>query len=97
MKGGFSLDRLPSGMSLSNAAFLQTISLAYNLVEALKVLGLPDRYRNKTVKSLRYRLFNIPAMWVRHARRWVLKLAVDKKLLDLIGTVLVQPLELCRT
>ena len=97
MKGGFSLERLPSGRFLSNAAFLQIISLAYNLVEALKVLGLPDEYRNKTVKSLRYRLFNIPAMWVRHARRWVLKLAVDKKLLDLIRTVLAQPLKLCRT
>lgn len=97
MKGGFSLEKLPSGRFLSNAAFLQIISLAYNLIEALKVLGLPDEYRQKTVKTLRYRLFNIPAMWVRHARQWVLKLAVDKKLLDLIGTVLAQPLKLCRT
>ena len=97
LKGGFSLKRLPSGRFLSNAAFLQIISLAYNLVEALKVLGLPDEYRNKTVKSLRYRLFNIPAMWVRHARQWVLKLGVDKKLLDMIRTVLAQPLKLCRT
>jgi hypothetical protein len=97
LKGAFSLDRLPSGRYQSNAAFLQIISLAYNLVEALKVLGLPDEYRNKTVKSLRYRLFNIPATWVRHARQWVLKLAVDKKLLDLIRTVLAQPLKLCRT
>jgi hypothetical protein len=97
MKGGFSLEHLPSGRFLSNAAFLQIISLAYNLVEALKVLGLPEEYRQKTVKSLRYRLFNIPAMWVRHARQWVLKLGVDKRLLDLINTVLTQPLKLCRT
>jgi hypothetical protein len=97
LKGGFSLERLPSGRFLSNAAFLEIISLAYNLVEALKVLGLPNEYRRKTVKSLRYWLFNIPAMWVRHARRWVLKLGVDKKLIDLIGTVLAQPLKLCRT
>lgn len=97
LKGGFSLERLPSGRFLSNAAFLQIISLAYNLVEALKALGLPDEYRHKTVKSLRYRLFNIPAIWARHARQWVLKLAVDKKLLDLISTVLTQPLKLCRT
>lgn len=97
MKGGFSLERLPSGRFLSNAAFLQIISLAYNLVEALKVLGLPEEYRQKTIKSLRYRLFNIPAIWVRHARQWVLKLGVDKKLLDLISIVLTQPLKLCRT
>lgn len=97
VKGGFSLEHLPSGRFLSNAAFLQIISLAYNLVEALKVLGLPEEYRQKTVKSLRYRLFNIPAIWVRHARQWVLKLGVDKRLLDLISTVLTQPLKLCRT
>jgi len=97
MKGGFSLERLPSGKFLSNAAFLQIISLAYNLVEALKVLGLPHEYRMFTVKSLRYRLFNIPAIWVRHARQWVLKLSVDKKLFDLISTLLIQPLKLCRT
>jgi hypothetical protein len=97
MKGGFSLEHLPSGRFLSNAAFLQIISLAYNLVEALKVLSLPDEYRQKTVKSLRYRLFNIPAIWVRHARQWLLKLGVDRKLLDLISTVLTQPLKLCRT
>ena len=97
LKGGFSLKKLPSGRFHSNSAFLQVISLTYNLVEALKVLGLPDEYRNKTVKSLRYRLFNIPAMWVKHARQWVLKLAVDKELLDLVRTVLSQPLKLCRT
>ena len=97
MKGGFSLERLPSGRFLSNAAFLQIISLAYNLVEALKALGLPDEYRMLTVKSLRYRLFNIPAIWARHARQWVLKLAVDNKLFDLISTLLIQPLKLCRT
>jgi hypothetical protein len=34
---------------------------------------------------------------VRHARQWVLKLGVDKRLLDLISTVLTQPLKLCRT
>ena len=54
---------LLSGRFFSNAAFLQIISLACDLVEALEVLGLADEYRRKTVKSLRCRLFNIPAMW----------------------------------
>lgn len=97
LKGGFSLERLPSGKSLSNAAFLQTISLAYNLVQALKKLALPVEYESRTVKTLRFRLFNIPAMWVRHAGQWVLKLAAGKRLFDLIRTILEQPLRLCRT
>ena len=97
IKGGFSLERLPSGRFHSNAAFLQIITLAYNLVEALKVLGLPEEYRMLTVKSLRYRLFNIPAIWVRHARQWTLKFSIARDLIELIRSILHQPFRLCRT
>ena len=96
LKGGFSLERLPSGKSFANAAFTQTISLAYNLVQALKKLSLPVEYESKTVKTLRFRLFNIPAMWVRHARQWVLKFACGGRIFRLIRTILEQPLRLCR-
>ena len=97
LKGGFSLERLPSGRFLSNAAFLQIISLAYNLINALKVLGLPEEYRTLTIKSLRCRLLHLPAVWIRHARQWILKLGVGKELFELFSSLLRQPFRLCRT
>ncbi len=97
LKSGFSLEKIPSGKFHSNAAFLQIIALAYNLVNALKVLGFPEEYRTLTVKSLRYRLFHLPAVWIRHARQWILKLSVGKELFELFSSVFRQPFRLCRT
>ncbi len=62
------LERLSSGEFRSNAAFLQIVALAYNLTCALKTLSLPEEYCSLTIKTLRFRLIHMAAMWVRHAR-----------------------------
>ena len=96
LKSGFGLDHLPSGKFLSNAAFLHIVGLAYNLTCALKVLSLPEEYRSSTIKTLRYRLINIAAIWVRHARQYMLKFSASAKLVHLIQSILHQPFKLCR-
>jgi len=97
LKGGFGLERLPSGRFQSNAAYLEIVALAYNLVGALKVLSLPVAWRSWTIKTLRFRLLHIAAIWVRHARQWVLKLKAPATLIALFRRVLEQPLRLCPT
>lgn len=97
LKGGFGLERLPSGRFASNAAFMQIVALAYNLVGALKVLSLPVAWRSWTIKTLRFRLIHIAAIWVRHARQCVLKLKAPAALIALFRRVLAQPLRLCPT
>jgi len=96
LKGGFSLAHLPSGRFYSNAAYLQIVGLAYNLIGALKILSLPLSFRPYTIKSLRFHLVHIAGLWVRHARRWILKLSAPEHLVSLFQSVLAQPLP-CRT
>ena len=97
LKGGFGLERLPSGRFESNAAYLAIVALAYNLVGALKVLSLPVAWRTCSIKTLRFRLLHIAAIWVRHARQCVLKLKAPAALIALFRRVLEQPLRLCPT
>lgn len=97
LKGGFSLEHLPSGRFYSNAAYLQIVALAYNLICALKILSLPASFRPLTIKTLRFRLIHIAGLWVRHARRWILKLSAPAQLVELFKTIINQPLKLCRT
>jgi len=97
LKGGFGLERLPSGRFLSNAAYLEIVALAYNLVGALKALSLPVAWRSCTIKTLRFRLIHIAAIWVRHARQCVLKLKAPAALIALFRRVLARPLRLCPT
>jgi len=97
LKDGFGLEHPPSGRFLSNAAFMQIVALAYNLVGALKRLALPVAWCSWTIKTLRYRLLEIAALWVRHARRWVLKLKASAALIALFRRVLERPLHLGST
>ena len=97
LKSGFSLKHPPSGKFYSNAACLQIIALAYNLICALKILSLPVSFRPFTIKTLRFRLIHIAGLWVRHARRWILKLSAPAQLIALFKSILRRPLKLCQT
>lgn len=94
LKSGFALEHLPSGRFHSNAAYLQIVGLAYNLIAALKTLSLPERFRPYTIKTLRFHLVHIAGLWVRHARSWVLKLSAPDSLIALFKSVLAQPVPL---
>ena len=91
LKYGFSLEHLPSGRFYSNAAYLQIVGLAYNLIGALKILNLPASFRSYTIKTLRFHLVHIAGLWVRHARRWMLRLSAPEYIITLFKNVLAQP------
>ncbi len=97
LKSGFGLDDLPSNKFLSNSAYMQIVMLAYNLINALKVISLPEEYRSCTIKTLRFRLINIAGSWVRHAREYILKIVASAVKVELFRAILKQPFRLCRT
>lgn len=74
LKNGYGLDKLPCASLSANAAFFQTVLLAYNLVQRFKQIALPAAWRGFCVKNLRFRLLCQAAIIVRHARSIIVKL-----------------------
>jgi len=74
LKHGFGLRSLPSSDFFVNALYFRIQTLGYNLISALKLIKLPGTWRPFTLKTLRFRLFAIPALVVHHARRLWLKI-----------------------
>ena len=74
-KYGLSLDRFPCQEFHANWAYLTIGMLAYNIVNWIKRLALPNIYKKRLIKALRFRFFNVAARIVRHGRYIVMKLA----------------------
>jgi hypothetical protein len=60
---------LPCGRFGANAAYFRTALITYNLLSALKSLGLPADLHDARPKKLRFHIFTIPAVVTSHARR----------------------------
>lgn len=75
IKLGFGMEHLPCGEFEANALYFRIGVLAYNLMVAMKYLVLPESWRQKTIKSLRWLWLGTAGKLVRHGRRWTLKLA----------------------
>jgi hypothetical protein len=60
---------LPCGAFGANAAWFRLCCLTYNVLSALKTIGLPPTLADARPKRLRFSVFNIPARIVSHARR----------------------------
>jgi hypothetical protein len=80
LKNGFGMDCMPCGERYANAVFFRIGIIAYNLFQALKLLGLPTWWRTSTIATVRWKLYQVAARLVYHAHQVVLKLAasVDK-------------------
>ena len=80
LKDGFGMNWMPCGETYANAVFFRIGVIAYNLFLALKLLGLPVWWRTATIASVRWKLYQVAARLVYHARQVLLKLAtsVDK-------------------
>lgn len=74
LKWDFELRVLPSGDFFVNALYLRIMTLAYNLLLALKELYLPPAYKPLRLKGVLFCLLGIPALVTRHARRLWLRL-----------------------
>ncbi len=83
LKHQINLNHLPMGQFNSNCLYFTIGLLAYNLLQLLKLVGLPEEYHNKTVKTLRYQLLKLAGKLVSHARYMILQIAAPLKNIEL--------------
>lgn len=84
LKNGFNMDYLPSSDFISNALYFQIGTLAYNLFILFKSI-LDSKLQKHTVKTIRYKLYNIAGKVITHARKTILK--VNEEFLDLLQRI----------
>ncbi len=78
LKNQLNLDKVP--------CLYFTIGLfAYNLLQMLKLLGLPEEYHTKSVRTLRYQLLKLAGKLVFHARYLVVQITAPLKNIELFN------------
>ena len=77
LKHGFGMLGMPCGRQHANAAWFRIGALAYNLFLMQQAFALPPELLHATVGTVRWRLYQVAARLVRHARQLVLKVATD--------------------
>lgn len=75
IKGGFGMDRLPSGDLRANAVYFGIGIMTYNLFISQKILTLPKEWHGKTIKSIRWLLVEVAGKLIEHGRSLILKIA----------------------
>ncbi len=73
-KNGIGAAHLPSRRFKANWAWLLIAVLAYNLVQAFKLLLLPSSTHSWQIKKLRLHWFNVAGQLIRTGRKWILAL-----------------------
>jgi hypothetical protein len=77
IKGGFGMGRMPSGEFLANAVHFGIGIMTYNLFIAQRLFVMPEPWRAKTIKSLRWLLIEVAGRLVHHGRRVILKVVTS--------------------
>ena len=77
IKCGFGMQKLPSGDFGGNALYFGIGILTYNLFIAQKHLVMPERWRSKTIKSIRWLLVEVGGKLINHGRALTLKIAAS--------------------
>lgn len=73
-KGSYTMAKIPTRSFWANAAYMEMVLWAYDLVLAFQYLCLPEEVRNWNIATLRRELWWLPAEWVRRDNRNVLVL-----------------------
>lgn len=84
LKNGFNLEYLPTSDFISNALYFAIGTLAYNLFILFKII-LDTRLQHHTIKTIRYKIYNVAGKLITHARQTILK--VPKAYLKLLATI----------
>ena len=84
LKNGFNMSYLPSSNLEANAFYFQIGTLAYNLFLLFKQI-LDKNLQKHTVKTIRYKLYNIAGKVVSHARDTILK--VNEEFIELLQKI----------
>jgi hypothetical protein len=74
IKGGFGMERMPSGEFKANAVHFAIGIMTYNLFIAQRLLTMPEDWKNKTIKSIRWLLVEMAGKLIEHGRMTILKL-----------------------
>ena len=77
IKIGFGMDRMPSGDFRANGVHFGIGIMTYNLFIAQKLLTMPEQWKTKTIKSLRWLLIEVAGKLIYHGRRIVLIVATS--------------------
>lgn len=80
IKSGFGMDRMPSGDFRANGVHFGIGIMTYNLFIAQRLLTMPEQWRTKTIKTVRWLLIEVAGKLIDHSRRVILKVAtsIDK-------------------
>ena len=74
IKGGFGMERMPCGEFQANAIHFAIGIMTYNLFIAQRVLIMPEDWKNKTIKSIRWLLVEMAGKLIEHGRMTILKI-----------------------
>jgi hypothetical protein len=74
IKGGFGMERMPSGEFKANAIHFAIGIMTYNLFIAQRLLTMPEDWKNKTIKSIRWLLVEMAGKLIEHGRMTILKI-----------------------
>lgn len=84
LKNGFNMNYLPSSNLEANTFYFYIGTVAYNLFLLFKQI-LDSNFQKYTVKTIRYKLYNIAGKVVTHARDTILK--VNEEFIELLQTI----------
>lgn len=73
-KNSYAMSKIPTRSFSANAAYLEAILWAYDLVLAFQMLCLPPEVQHWNISTLRRELWWLPAEWVRRGNRNLLVL-----------------------
>lgn len=93
LKDGFGMNWMPCGETNANAVFFRIGVMAYNLFQALKLLGLPLWWHNTTIATVRWRLYQVAARLVYHAHQIIVKVTTSIDKINLFKRVRYRCLE----
>jgi hypothetical protein len=96
-KSSYAMTKIPTRSLWANAAYMEMILWAYDLVLAFQVLCLPEEVQHWNISTLRRELWSLPAEWVRRDNRNLLMLPAQYPRQDLFlkiqqATAKVRPL-----
>lgn len=84
LKNGFNMSYLPTSNFEANSLYFNVGVLAYNLFLLFKQL-LDSSLSKSTIKTIRYKLYNIAGKVVYHARKWILK--VNEEFVEILRNI----------
>ncbi len=72
-KGDLAGGQLPSNLFGVNAAWWTIMALSFNLNRLLQLAALPEKFKEKRMKALRFNIIQMPGRVINHARQVYLK------------------------